>query len=145
MHLMPLWNKGNVIMEGVNQYFERVASTVTAVLRSTVNTTKPANQPVIGTTTVIKTCAAVTWPCLIPPALLSFCTIIFLALTMRQSRRSASDRHWPGMLKSSALGVVLYGPSEGDFDRYDGLEDMIPIEAFAERTKTRLRRRKVGE
>ncbi|PSK38021.1 hypothetical protein B9Z65_1212 [Elsinoe australis] len=62
MHLMPLWNIGNVTMEGVDQCFERVASTMTAVLRSTVNTTKPANQPVIGTTTVIKTCAAVTWP-----------------------------------------------------------------------------------
>lgn len=142
MHLPPLWNQGRTDMNGVNQYARRVAETISAVLRVAANTTRLENQPATGTTELTKTCAFVTWPWLIPPTLLALCTAVFLSMTILETRRSAKHPNWPGMLKSSPLGLILYAPKEEEFYHYDGPEDMTTVEIFAERITTTLRRRR---
>ncbi|KAF2219797.1 hypothetical protein BDZ85DRAFT_41258 [Elsinoe ampelina] len=142
LHMVPLLNDGAASMDSINHYASRIADTLSNYITVTANMSFPGNEPVIGTTVVVKTCASVTWGWLVLPAILTVSTISFLLLVIWKSKQDGLKENWPGMLKSSPLGLLLYESADDQsFVRYDGPNDAVAMECVADCIRTRLRRR----
>ncbi|KAF4548949.1 Hypothetical protein D9617_24g016630 [Elsinoe fawcettii] len=146
LHLFPLYADGAATLQTVSSYADRVASILTSALRKIANHALPGNRPAVGIVKVTKTCANVTWPWLIFPAILALATVGFMTGMILHTRHYSRNPLWPGLFKSSPLALMLYGPSnDALFKRYNGPKDLVPLEDLADSIKTRLERRGSSE
>ncbi|KAF2218375.1 hypothetical protein BDZ85DRAFT_105049 [Elsinoe ampelina] len=145
LRLFPLYDHGQATLESVNAYAARVADTLSAFVRATANESVTGNGPSIGVAQITKTCTSVAWPWLALPAALTISSIVFLSATILHSRHHSRNPLWPGLLKSSPLGILLHGPSDdASFDHYAGPKDLVMIEHAADGVRSSLQRRHDG-
>lgn len=146
-HLVPLLNNGSATFASVDAYAAVLAGSVTKYMRtyaghSLANGTTKAD--VAGLTMATRTCARARWWWLAPPAVLIVLAFAFIIALARRSRVQARQPRWPGVLKSSPLPLLLYGTGDGEFERYDGVDDSLAMGRRAEGARTTLVRRRVG-
>ncbi|KAG8623602.1 hypothetical protein KVT40_008578 [Elsinoe batatas] len=145
LHLFPLYDRGQATLESVNAYAARVADTMSAFVRAAANKSVIGNAPSVGVARITRTCASVAWPWLSLPAALTVSTIVFLGATVVHTRHHSRNPLWPGLLKSSPLGILLHGPSDDtSFDHYAGQKDLVVIEHAADGVRSSLQRRYDG-
>ncbi|KAF4551315.1 Hypothetical protein D9617_14g077730 [Elsinoe fawcettii] len=141
MHLSAFINGGKADMASIERYMAAMTGAMSAAMRTNANVSLAENQMTRGTTQVVKTCARVRWGWLVLPASLTVATIGFVVAIMVREGLRAKKPGWPGLLKSSPLGLMLYGPVDTSFYEYAGPKDLVTLEARAEEIKTLLERK----
>lgn len=141
MHLSAFLNAGNASFESIDRYMGAVTGAMSATMRTSANLTMRENRPASGTVQVVKTCARVRWGWLVLPAALTVLTVVFVVATVERAAKCRGQAEWPGLIKSSPLGLLLYGPVEGGFGRYAGPKDLVMMEAAAAGVRSTLERK----
>ncbi|PNS19285.1 hypothetical protein CAC42_2462 [Sphaceloma murrayae] len=141
MHLAALLNEGNADLASMTRYMQAMAGALGAFMRTSANISEPANARATGTAQVVRTCARVRWGWLALPVGLTVATVAFVVAVIAQTSSSRKNSEWPGLLKSSPLGLLLYGPKDEGFLEYSGPKDLVVMEAAAEEIKTTLERK----
>lgn len=140
-HLEALYLDGNVSLASVDRYAASLAGAITAYMRTYPVEGIQGNERAIGTMQEVKTCARARWVWLALPALLTLLTIVFVTGVILESRRNAKDGRWPGLIKSSPMGLFVYGPGDRTLERYEGPKEGVALEYVGEGVNTCLERR----
>ncbi|KAF4549995.1 Hypothetical protein D9617_19g103000 [Elsinoe fawcettii] len=143
-HLEALFFNGNASLASVDAYAKGIADALTIHMRMYPVPGMKSNQPSIGIVQEIKTCAHARWVWLTLPVLLVIFNIGFLAAVILDNRRLANDKRWPGIIKSSPLGLFVYGPIIPAMENYHGPKDGVAMEYAAREVTTTLERRRAG-
>lgn len=144
--LLNLYSNGTANMSTVNNYMNRLASSMTATIRSHGD---PAPAPYTnyasGAVLENQTCIHVSWAWLALPASLVLCSIMFLAatITLTTAKRGGVDqaKAWianAGPLKSSPLPLLFHGIEPGVLQTTGHPSNLNDMKRLAETLDVRL-------
>lgn len=101
--LQGLYRDGEANMTTVNEYMEGLTTSLSAAIRTNGDT--PSSDYIKGTVMASQTCIRVRWVWISLPASLYALTVVFLILTVLQTKHQKWNGHW----KSSAVALLLHG------------------------------------
>ncbi|KAF2730106.1 hypothetical protein EJ04DRAFT_545961 [Polyplosphaeria fusca] len=127
--LPGIWNFVQQAPYDLNPYFEKLTEVMTNNIRSQLNST----EIILGTAWASENFVEIRWAWISLPAALLFGTLVFVGVTVFQSR----TRKLPAW-KSSSLATLLHGLTEEAWGTFDSRATPSEIEALSRRLRVML-------
>ncbi|MCJ1470976.1 hypothetical protein MMC07_009624 [Pseudocyphellaria aurata] len=133
---MRLFSNGNATNASANAYMEGLANAMTSIIRQYGD--PPYGGYVEGFALDLQTCIKVQWAWLALPSVLIALAIVFLLLTILETRS------WNMKWKSSALALLFYGLDARSRQQYGGIMDLQTMKDTAGQLQAKLARSEAG-